>query len=323
MGSTQLERVDAEPIRKLLRSVSLNRAKDLDALFDEIDPACELDRGAERNLFQAVLGKPNIIRIGLQCTVRLEAHAHAAGVLFTAFGTPGFQTMDRDERNKLLSPADKILTWAVGLDLQRWLGQMGHDLNPEDVLPGGLSEMPTEIIGALTDNQRLFGRSFFLYASAFILLHELGHLKHGHTQSTHENEKVADRFAAEWMSDAASESGNEEFDRLAAIYGIAVALLWLTVFNFYFGKRESKTHPEGYDRLFQVLDQILDVPESDEYKMVWYFVAQMLFIHMWSAGFDFDPEQDAIHMQGDPRDEVNYYIDRISKWDKKREGQSS
>ena len=318
MADSQVQRVDAEPIRRILRSVSLNRAKDLDALFDELAPICELDREADRNLFQAVLGNPNIVRIGLKCTVRLEAHAHAAGVIVAALGAPGFAKMEKPERDKLLVPADKILNWVVGLELQRWWEQRGFKVRPEDILPDGSSEMPTDIIGALTENQRVLGRGFFLYASAFILLHELGHLKHGHTQSTYENEKVADRFAAEWMSNAATDSGNAEFDRLAALYGIATALLWLTVFNFYFGQKQSITHPEGYDRLFQVLDQVIDSSDDDEYQMVWYFVSTMLFLHMWSAGYDFDPEKDAIHMQGDVRDEVNYLIDRISKGDKKR-----
>lgn len=318
MGQNTIQRVDAEPIRKLLRSVSHNKVKELDALFDELNPVCELDRETERNLFQAILGDPKIIRIGLQCTVRLEAHAHAAGVILVALGSPNFTTMEKSERDKLLAPANAIFSWAVGLDLQRWWSMQGVNVRPEDLLPGGASKIPNEVIGELDDTQRLFGRGFFMYASAFILLHELGHLKFGHTESTHENEKSADRFAAEWMSDAATDTENEEFDRLAALYGIAVALLWLTIFNCYFGQQKSTTHPEAYDRLFQVLDQVIDPNNGDEHNMVWFFVARMLSIHMWSAGFDFDPEQDAVHMEGDPKDEVNHLINRISTGDRKR-----
>jgi hypothetical protein len=318
MVDTTVQRVDIKPIRRLLRSVSLKKEKEFDALFDKLAPVCELDRKSERNLFQAKLGDPNIIRIGLQCTVRLDAHAHAAGVIVAALGTDGFTKMEKVDRDKLLAPANTILNWVVGLDLQRWLTKKGFNVRPEDILTGGFSEMPTEVIGELDDTQRILGRGFFLYASAFILLHEIGHLKFGHNESTHENEKIADRFAAEWMSDAATDSDNEEFDRLSALYGIAVALLWLTVFNFYFGQQQSTTHPESYDRLFQVLDGVIDPTNDDEQRMVWFFVARMLLIHMWSAGFDFDSEQDAFHMQGDPRDEVNHLIDRISNGDKKR-----
>ena len=143
MAEIQVQRVDAEPIQKLLRSVSLNKAKDLDSLFDELVPVCEWDRESEDNLFQAVLGEPNVIRINLKCSIRLEAHAYAAGVIVNAFGTPGFSTMEKKERDKLLVPANDILTWAVGLDLQRWLAHQGYKVQPEDVLPGGFSEMPS------------------------------------------------------------------------------------------------------------------------------------------------------------------------------------
>jgi hypothetical protein len=160
---------------------------------------------------------------------------------------------------------------------------------------------------------------FFKFATAWILLHELGHLKLGHARTegyrSLVQEKEADRFAAEWMVDGARESRSSErdVDRLCSLFGIALALLWATVFNVYFGQSESRTHPEAYDRLFQVLDQVIDRTDEQEYFGVWQSVATLLFIHMHSAGYDFD-NGDAILMQGDPRDQVNYLIDRISKW---------
>ena len=310
---TLSERVDCEPIRELLRAVSLSRGDELDALFDELAPVCELDRATERNLFQATLGDPNILRIGVKCTVRLQAHAYAAGIVIQALAKP-------DERDTFLVLANQILSWAVGLDLQRWLSGLGIKVTPEQVLPGGSSKLPEDLLGSLSKTQRILGEGLFRYATAFILLHEVGHLKLEHTRSTYETEKDADRFAAEWMSEAAfSSSGDVEGDRLSAMFGIAVALLWLTVFNVFFGQQEATTHPEGYDRLYQVLDHTIGWGNRDEHQIVWYFVSLMLFIHMWAAGFDFDEKTDAIHMQGDPRDEVNYLIDRISKGDRKRQ----
>jgi hypothetical protein len=69
--------------------------------------------------------------------------------------------------------------------------------------------------------------------------------------------------------------------------------------------------------LYQVLEQIVDLRDEEEHNMVWYFVSQMLFTHMCSAGFDFD-ERDARQMQGDPMEEVNYLIDRVAKGDRNR-----
>lgn len=313
-----IERVAFAPFQGLLRRVSFGKSDELDALVGELAPVCELDRDAERNLFQAALGNPNIIRIGTKCTVRLEKQAYAAGVVMLAISNPGFQHMGRTERHALLSPADALLTWSVGAQLRYVLTRKGYRVEPEDVLPGYMEQLPPDILESLTETQHDRGRGLFLYALAFVLLHELGHLKFGHTESTPENEKIADRFAAEWLSEAAfSSSGDVEADRLNALFGIAVALLWLTVFNVYFGPKKSTTHPEGYDRLSQVLDQVIDWGNEEEHQMVWYFVSTLLFIHMDSAGFDFD-ERDAIHMQGDPRDEVNYLIDRIARGDRKR-----
>ena len=254
----QSERIDIEPIRKLLRTVSLDRANELDVLLDERALVCELDRETDCNLFQAILGSPNIVKIGLKCTIRLQAHAYAGGIVIAAIGKPS-------EWDTLVAPANRILTWAVGVDLQRWLGRRGFKVKLEQVLPGGDSELPEDILGSLSETQRTLGEGLFRYASAFILLHELGHLKFGHTCSTHENEKEADRFAAEWMSEAAFESsGDIESNRLVALFGIAVSLLWFTIFNIYFGQKKSNTHPEGYDRLSQVLDQVIDGDDEEE-----------------------------------------------------------
>lgn len=229
----------------------------------------------------------------------------------------------KQDRDRLLAPVDKLLNWAVGVDLTRWLENNGVSLPPGHILRATDDELPDDILRPLTNEHRILGMGIFKYAIAWILLHELGHLKLGHTYTegypSLAQEKESDRFAAEWMADAASDSKTEdrEPNRLAVLLGIAIALLWISIFNVFFGRKEAKTHPEGYDRLFQVLDQIIDRSKKTEYIGVWQAVETMLFVHMYSAGYDFD-DSDAIHMQGDPRDEVNYLIDRISKFERKK-----
>jgi len=49
--------------------------------------------------------------------------------------------------------------------------------------------------------------------------------------------------------------------------GISVALLWLTVFNIFLGPIKNDTHPQGYDRLFQVLDHGIEQTDEDENQM--------------------------------------------------------
>jgi len=227
--------------------------------------------------------------------------------------------MSPDERRRRFAPADRLLNWAVGRDLHQWIKRIdGEDRDLGTIFLGADSDFPDELLDSLEHSQRLTGELLFRFALAFILLHELGHLHFGHVGETGylsvQQEKDSDWFAAEWLLDAASDhQPNPHARRLHALFGITVALLWITVFNVYFGQSSSTSHPQGYDRLFQVLDRAIDPSDEAESPMVWYFVSTLLFVHMRSAGFDFTPE----HFQStDPREEVNSLIDMISKRDR-------
>jgi Peptidase U49 len=315
-----VERVNIEPIKKLLRMAAPAKAAELDDLFQRLSPVCELNRNEERILFQAD-AEQKLIRIGTKCTIRLQAHALAAGVVIAGISTPGFKEMDSGERKKLFSPADVLFTWAVGRDLQQLLKRLeGYDRDLNTILQGAENDFPKELLSWLSKGQRGLGEGLFRFATAYIVLHELGHLNFGHRGCqgywSVQQEKDADSFAADWLLEAATQKETQA-SRLNALFGISVALLWLTVFNVFLGRRQSSTHPEGYDRLFQVLDRGIDPNDEIEHQMVWFFISTMLLCHMWAAGFDFD-NRDAAQMQGDPRDEVNYLINRIANEDRKR-----
>jgi hypothetical protein len=318
LAMARLELVNDCDVRKLLGLVSPNRDTELTALLDELKPVWLLDRESERILFQAELGQPNKIRMGLKCSKRLQVHAYAAAVIGSSIGKP------KGEREPILAPVDEMLTWAVYVDLTRWLSSPEVHLPAGHVLRATDKKPPEHVLPKLTKLNKKLGMRFYKFATASILFHELGHLKFGHTYQeglpSLLQEKEADRFAAEWMKEAAADASDDErdFDRYCTLFGTAVAYLWLTIFNVFFGRKESNTHPEGYDRLFQVLDHVIDRSDEDEYEAVWQFIATMLFIHMDSADYDFD-ESGAIHMQGDPRDEVNYLIDRISRFERKKQ----
>jgi hypothetical protein len=308
--SKSVEIVSFDPLARLLKQAVPSKAVELDAILARLSPVCELDRDSERVLFQAHLN-PAVIRVGLQCTCRLEAHAYVAGIFLSAFCTPGYLKMTRDQKHVLYAPADHLLNWAVSRDLSQFLVASGVDVWPEDLLEGLGKELPPGLLAGLNEQQRVLGRGMFCYSTAFILLHELAHLHFGHTYCegawSIQQERDADRFAAEWLVESASQSKRCSATRLNALNGISVALLWLTVFNVYFGPRRSSTHPEGYDRLFTELDNVIDATDEKESSMVWYLVSCLLFVHMDNAGFEFDPAR----MQGSPRDEVNYLIDPV------------
>jgi hypothetical protein len=276
----------------------------------------ELDEEEDRILFQASSGNPNLIRIGVKCSVRLHAHSYAAGVIIAALGTPGYTGLSYDDHRELVSLADRLLTWAVSRDLQHWLRpREGFDRELHEILAGAGEDLPEDLLSSMSRTQRTLGEGMFRIACTWIILHEIGHLHLGHVScrgyESISQEKEADRFATDWLLDGASSSRNAEASRTNALFGVAIALIWVTVFNVFLGQMETATHPQGYDRLFQILDQTIDRQNKDEHVMVWYFVVEMLRIHMWSAGYDFDRE--AKHAYQDPRDYANHLIDRISK----------
>jgi hypothetical protein len=271
----------------------------------------------ERILFKAN-AEHKVIRIGIKCTYRLQAHALAAGVIITGIGTTGIRDMESQAMRAVFEPANHLLNWAVGNDLQQWLTErdvLSQDL--QSILPKFESHLPEAALALLENRQRRFGEGLFRFASAFILLHELAHLDFGHRRESGyksiEQEKDADRFAAEWLLEAASNNqSNSRARRLNVLFGMLIALLWPTVFNIYLGRSQMSSHPQAYDRLFQVLDYGVDPTNDEESLMLWYLASSLLFIHMDSAGFDLTPED---FRGSSPRDEVSALIDIISKSD--------
>jgi hypothetical protein len=172
-----VERINIEPIEKLLRKAAPAKATDLESLFQRLSPICELDRTEEGILFQANADQ-NLIRIGTKCTLRLQAHSLAAGVIVAGVSTPGFIDMTAAEEARLFKPADDLFTFAVGRDLRERMKKQLNDSEPDldRIFPGANADLPGSVLSSLSSNQRLLGEEFFRFASAFILLHEIGHL---------------------------------------------------------------------------------------------------------------------------------------------------
>lgn len=302
-----VEIVNPEPIIDLLRRAAPGQSQRLRELFARLEPVIRLDRGDDRSLFRASRGNPNAITIGLECTCRLEAYAYVSSLLAMASSF----ALDSTERTRLYQSADILLNWAVPQDLRPvLLKRTGEQRSLEDIMGGSTPELPEGFLAKLDDGARIIGRRLFEHACAFILLHELAHLDLGHSGCQGPmsvlQEKDADRFAAAWLLDDDSASTGR---RLSCLFGIATALLWPTVSVIYFGLRQCETHPEPYDRLFQVLEQSINPTSEAQSLGVWDLVGQILFIHMHHVGFEFD----ARRMQDSPREQASYLIDLLSK----------
>lgn len=302
--------INREWLIDLLRRAAPQKASDLDKLVSKHNPSFLLDSEEETILFRANVQR-NTITIGVKCTYRLQAQAIAGGIVMAALSTPGYVEMSSEERGVLYAPGDAILTWAVGLDLQQQLKRReGVERRLDEIMLGSDTDLPDELLAALTEKQKVLGQDLFTFAIAFILLHELAHLQLGHVGCAGIDsilqEKAADRFAADWLLGTPALTSER---RLNCLFGILVALLWLTVLNVFLGPGRSRSHPSAYDRLFQVLDLAIRPDDEVESLMVWDFVSRMLFIHMDTAGYQFEESR----MQGTPRDQANYSIDLISK----------
>jgi len=303
-----IRKVSTVPMIDLLRQAAPGKSKALDELMVRLHPNLQFDTDELRILFCAE-SSSNTITVGVPCTRRLQAHAYGYAIKLLALGTPG---LSLGERKKLCSHADPILNWALSRDLHQWLAQIEGTERPlEDIFAGAGVNLPNALLSSLTVDQRRMGEGLFRFALAFILLHELAHLHYRHKRDddnfwNREQEKAADQFAAEWLTDL---SQKEPIDRMANLFGIAIALLWTTVFDVFFWPRQSETHPPGYDRLYQVLDQVVDRSNDDEKLLIWDFVSRVLFAQCKAARIQVEPEPP----HGLPRDRVNYLIDLISK----------
>jgi hypothetical protein len=301
-----IKQVNIEPMTELLRRSAQDKSKELDELMERLRPNLQFDSEELRILFCAC-SSSNTITVGVPCTQRLQAHAYGYAIILLALETPG---LSPNERKKLRSHAYPILNWALSRDLHQWLAQIEGTERPlEDIFAGAGVNLPNALLSSLTVDQLVMGEGLFRHALAFILLHELAHLHYRHKRDDdnfwREQEKAADQFAAEWLTDLSQ----KPIDRMANLFGIAIALLWTTVFDIFFWPRQSETHPPGYDRLYQVLDQVVDINNDNEKLLIWDFVSRILFAHCRAAKIQVEPEP----THGLPRDRVNYLIDLISK----------
>jgi Peptidase U49 len=271
-----IRQINEKPIIDLLQRSSPGKSKVLADLMKNLHPKFQIDSEELRILFCADT-ITNTITVGVPCTRRLQAHAYAYAIILMALGTPGYITLSSDERKRLYSLADPLLNWAVSRDLQQWMEQIeGIEPSLKSIFSGAGVDLPNGFLSSLTSDQRIMGEGLFRLALAFILLHELAHLHYGHRRDDDnfwnmEQEKAADQFAAEWLMDLIREN---PIKRIRNLFGIAIALLWITVFDVFFWPRQK--YQSGYDRLYNVLDQVIDSSNDDEELLIWDFISRIL-----------------------------------------------
>jgi hypothetical protein len=295
---------------EVMRLVVPEKARQLAALLADIGVTFQIDKDVEKIEFRS-FSKEKVIVAGTKCLARLWIHAFAYFTIFTDMvalkerdpeATLDFRSSDR------LRAAAVLLKWAVKADVQVALTNYNG-------ASSAMLSFPSELEAVFSQEQfaeyKRIADNHAFAALAFILHHELAHIRLGHTAEqgllSLEQEKAADRMAAEWLLDSPGLSSRASLERQL---GITIALGWLASLTVYVG-HSSTTHPPAWDRLYQFLEQYI----GDDHNIVWAFAAEMVGVHLWNQRrSDIDLEREF----GSFKDATNYYIDVLSRLE--REG---
>lgn len=289
----------------LMKERTPEKASLLQSVVDQFGIHFETEPNDERCRFssQSQTGK---ITVGLKGMARLMGHAFAYACAHYGL-LCRLQSLLKDVKSEQVNEtaetrsASQLLTWAVAGDIRSKVSEYDRSFIPE-CLPEDLVEL---VEGCLPTKQQEIAAEIFANAIVWILYHEVSHIQMGHVScegiESLEQERQADRMAAEWMLDS---KNIQPVDLCKRQWGIATALGWLTATTVFLGPGSMKTHPAAYDRLYQTLDYQI----SDEHEDVWLFVQVVLLLHILHAGLQFSEE-----WIGPPfKENANHLIDVIA-----------
>ncbi|MEB3333412.1 MAG: phage exclusion protein Lit family protein [Cyanobacteriota bacterium] len=187
-----------------------------------------------------------------------------------------------------LVPALRLLRWAqqglIGEHEGDWPAELPR---PDPNRPDGSSEHVADEMA--------------LCVVAMYLHHELAHidLQLENPQDPMEEERLCDSCAANWIL-GSLDLGTDVLQKRAM--GVAIGMLMLTVRGLSHGNRCDGVHPQGYERLVNVLRDRVPVDQ----RAVWGVVVGMLAIHVNDLNFPANLEA-----YDDYRDAALGYCDHI------------
>lgn len=147
------------------------------------------------------------------------------------------------------------------------------------------------------------GNEFCLCAVAYIIHHELAHirLKHNAYIESIEQERDADYEASDWIMDGTI---SDELVFTKRMLGISLALQALTIRGIYTGRFSSNSHPRSFDRLYNTLSRYL----TDDDHVIYAITAIALQLHMQGAKIVGEPG-----IYDDVQQCFNDYIEKLAQ----------
>ncbi len=182
-----------------------------------------------------------------------------------------------DQRTEIDPQSDPLVRNA--LELLRWSLKCQFDGNNSDDWP---SNLPRPLETTPQGSHEEFADELCLVSCAFLLHHELAHLRLSHSarvsnEMSIEREKDADILAAEWMLDGL-DTTNPRF--VKRMLGVVQANLLATAYGLYGGNLGGNTHPFSYDRLTSLLTRFLGYSNHDTKA----FAFAVLALHFQNSG---------------------------------------
>ena len=164
-----------------------------------------------------------------------------------------------------MEPARKLFVWAFS----SWLNKEDTPWPADLPRPGSddLSNSQSSVLQVA------------LGGLAFLLLHELGHIRLGHTldASGPEEEREADYYAINFLLDRCP----DDRKRSARGWACAIALSLLPAYDIYTNSINNKgSHPPSYDRLVHSLRRHF----PNDCDALWFFVSGILSLHLSNSG---------------------------------------
>ena len=284
---------------------------DLYRVADQLRLSFQLN-GKEDRIFFRADAENHSITIGVKCLFRLWIHAYAfacACYALAEHGYPEVTEVPDTEEMQAFELALELLGWAVEREIDIHLPKFGY--SSKSVFGSTPPKLPPRFSKLIGKSQQDAAESIFRNALAFILYHELAHISLNHLHCTGpagiEQEKEADRTAANWLLDCRSLDPSTKLMRIA---GITVGLAWLVVKDVHFGPGNVSQKAPGYDRLFQILSESLRGCDDQEGEAVWYFVTLLLILYIY---FSQRRRVNVTAVEGSWKDRANHLIDMISK----------
>jgi hypothetical protein len=211
-------------------------------------------------------------------------------------------SLKSDER---MAKASTLLEWAIDAEYKIAKARKAKEQLPSIPWP---DDLPKPVKNPVPESDEHVADELFLAAGAYVLHHELAHLRLDQEPSDdpaemRRLEMEADEAAAAWLLRDLDENDPRFLKRMM---GIALALCWLTSVAV-FVPEDTRCHPPSCVRLHSTVDSFV----SDDNHLIWAFVDTILRANLESRRMQYDQDREAASF----KDDVEYCINVIGNFE--------